>query len=400
MEKSKKIYQTCMLIIVVAIVTFLVTTAWLYNKTGVQPNNSATTQIFDSDFTKKIYSLKQIMNSEYLSEIKEEDLIEGAIKGYVDGLGDQYTQYFTKKEMDEFKTETSGNYVGIGIYMIQNAKDNTIVVLTPIENSPAEEAGLLTGDIIKKVDDVEYTGEDLEKAALYIKGEQGTKVKLEIERNKEILTFEVERKKIDLYPVKAEILDNKIGYISIESFDQDCSKEFKDKYKELHKQGIRGLIIDLRNNGGGIVDEVLEIADYALEKGKTIMTAKGKADKEKVEKSKQDPIIHVPIVVLVNESSASASEILAAALQENGKATLVGETTFGKGLIQELISLSDGSGIKITIAEYYTPNNHKINKQGVTPNIEIELPKEVINFKKERESDTQLKEAMKVLNQF
>ena len=170
-----------------------------------------------------------------------EKVIDGAIKGYVDGLGDEYTEYFTKKEMDEFKTETEGSYVGIGIYMFQNTKDNTVVILTPIENSPAEKAGILPGDIIRKVDDVEYTAEDFEKISTYIKGKEGTTVKLEIERDGRNLTFEVERKSIDLYPIKSEVLEGNIGYIKISSFDEDCAKEFKDVYTELGKKNIKSL---------------------------------------------------------------------------------------------------------------------------------------------------------------
>lgn len=399
MNKSKKIYRLIMLIVVVAITTFLLTTAWIYKRGGLQPTYLSTSQVLNLEFTKKIFALKQIIDSEYLSEIKEEDLVDGAIKGYVTGVGDPYTEYFTKKEMDAFKTETNGNYVGIGIYMFQNQKENVIMVLTPVEGSPAEKAGILPGDIIKKVDDIEYTGEDLEKVATHIKGEEGTKVKLTIQREEEELTFEVERKNIDLYPVKAEILENNIGYIMIESFDEKCSTEFKEKYKELSKQNIKALIIDLRNNGGGIVDEALEIADTILEKGDIIITTKNKAGEEQVERSKHDPIIQLPIVILTNENTASASEILAAALKEHKKATVIGEKTYGKGLIQELITLTDGSGIKVTSAEYYTPNGNKINQIGITPDKEVGLSDEVINYKKEREKDTQLKEAITFLKQ-
>lgn len=397
MSKSKKIYRFIMLIVVVSITTFLLTTAWIYKKGGLQPNYLSTSQVLNSEFAKKIFALKQIIDSEYLSEMKEEDLVEGAIKGYVTGLGDPYTEYFTKKEMDAFKTETNGNYVGIGIYMFQNQKENVIMVLTTVEGSPAEKAGVLPGDIIKKVDDIEYTGEDLEKVATYIKGEEGTKVKLTIQREKEEITFEIERKKIDLYPVKAEVLEHNIGYIMIESFDEKCAAEFKEKYKELSKQNIQALILDLRNNGGGIVDEALEIADTILAKGDVIITTKNKDGEEQVEKSEHNPIIDLPIVVLTNENTASASEILAVALKEHKKATVIGEKTYGKGLIQELITLTDGSGIKVTCAEYYTPNGNRINQIGITPDKEISLPEDVVNYKKEREKDAQLQEAISFL---
>ena len=397
MNNSKKIYKSVMLIIVVAIVTFILTTVYTYNKIGTT-STYVNTQILSSDFVKKIYTLKKIMDSEYISDVNEEDLIDGAIKGYVDGLGDEYTQYFTEKEMAEFKTETEGNYVGIGIYMFQNAKDNTIVILTPIENSPAEKAGILPGDIIRKVDGVEYTAEDFDKIATYIKGKEGTTVKLEIERKGKELTFEVERKNIDLYPIKSEVLENNIGYISISSFDKDCAKDFKEVYNELNKSNIKSLIIDLRNNGGGIVDEALEIADYVLDKEDVILITKDRTGKEEIEKSIKKPIITVPIVILTNENTASSSEILTAALKEHEKATIVGEKTYGKGVIQELITLTDGSGIKITTEEYYTPNRNKINEVGITPDKEVALPETVTNsFNVERKNDTQLQESINVL---
>ena len=397
-EKLKKAYKAIMLIIVVALVTFVLTSVFMYNKLGTTSKYTSSLSGINTELLKKIYSLRTIIDSKYISEVNEKDLVNGAIKGYVEGLGDDYTQYFTKEEMEEFKTETEGNYVGIGIYMYQNTEDNTVVILTPIEGSPAEEAGILPGDIIKKVDGVEYTGEDFEKISTYIKGKEGSTVKLEIEREGKILDFEIERRKIDLYPIKSEVLENNIGYINITSFDEDSGKEFKNAYNELNKKGIKSLIIDLRNNGGGIVDEALEIADYILEKNATILITKDKNENEVIEKSTKKPIIKVPIVALVNENTASASEILTAALKENGKATVVGEKTYGKGVIQELITLSDGSGIKITTEEYYTPNRNKINEVGITPDKEVSLPETVTSsYNIERKFDTQLKEAIRIL---
>lgn len=284
--------------------------------------------------------------------------------------------------------------------MAKNTKDNNIIILTPIENSPAEKAGLLPGDIIKKIDDVAYTGEDFEKVSSYIKGKEGTTVKLEIERDGKEITFNIERKNIELYPIKSEVLENNIGYINIDSFDENTKEKFKDVYTELNKKNIKGLIIDLRNNGGGIVDDALEIADYALEKNKVMLVTKDKTQKEEIEKSKSKPIITQPIVLLVNENTASSSEILVAALKENNRATVVGETTYGKGVIQELITLSDGSGVKITIEEYYTPNKNKINGIGIKPDIEVHLPNGVGSiYNIERKDDTQLQEAIKVLSE-
>lgn len=395
-NKARNVYRTIMLIVVVALITFVLTTVFVYKKVGT--STSINIPGISTDLINKIYTVRKIIDDEYVSEIKEEDLVEGAVKGYVEGLGDEYTEYFTKSEMDEFKAEVQGNYVGIGIYMMQNTKENNIVILYPIEGSPAEKAGLKTGDIIKKVDDTEFTGEDFEKVSTYIKGKEGTKVKIEVERKGERLTFEVERKKIDLYPIKSEILQNNIGYIKVSSFDDDCAKEFKQTYNELNKSNkLKGLIIDLRNNGGGIVDEALDMADLILDKDKIELISTNKNGEEEIKKSKSNPVINVPIVVLVNGNTASASEIFAAALKENDKATIVGEKTYGKGVIQELISLRDGSGIKVTIEEYLTPNRNKINKVGITPDKEVTLPDTVTSiYNIEKTDDTQLQEAIKL----
>lgn len=397
--KIKKIYKTIMLIIVVALITFVTTTAFLYNKLGTSSSYiSLNIKGVSSQLIKKIQTVKTILDEKYISEMSEDDLINGAVKGYVAGTGDEYTVYFTKEEMEEFKTETEGNYVGIGIYMYLNTEDNTVVVLYPIENSPAEKVGILPGDVIKKVDGIEYTGDDFDEIATYIKGEEGTKVKIEVERDGKSLEFEVERKRVDLYPIKSEVLEGNVGYINISSFDSGCADEFKEKFNELNKNKLAGLIIDVRNNGGGIVREALQIADYALEKNDVILITKDKQGNKEIERSTKKPIIQIPIVVLTNEASASASEILVAALKENGKATVVGEKTYGKGVIQELLTLSDGSGIKITTEEYYTPNENKINKIGIEPDEKVSLPEDVSSsYNLERKYDTQLQKAIEIL---
>ncbi len=397
MSKEKKIYRTIMLIIVVALVTFILTTCVMSNNT-YKKDGSYTNISENLKLNTKLNTIKKIINEDFLGEVDETKLTEAAIKGYVEGLDDEYTEYFTKEEMEEFKTETEGNYVGIGIYMLKNTKDNNIIVLSAIKGSPAEEAGLKTGDIIKKVNDKEYTAEEFEKIASDIKGKAGSKVKLEIQRGEETLIFEIERKKIELYPIESEVLENDIGYINISSFCEDCSSKFKENYDKLKKKNIKSLVIDLRNNGGGIVDEALEILDFILDKDSIMLITANKKGEEKIEKAKKKPTIEVPIVVLVNENTASSSEIFAAALKENNKAKIIGTKTYGKGVIQESITLSDGSGIKITTEEYYTPNRNKINKIGITPDIEVDLEEKTKNITEiSRDQDTQLKKAIETL---
>ena len=284
---------------------------------------------------------------------------------------------------------------------ISSYRSRTMKVLKDDVKTPtkiAEEAGIFPGDIIKKINGVEYTGEDMTAAANNIKGEEGSTVTLEIQRGQEIKTFEIKRKKITTNPVISEKLDSNIGYLEVTSFDEDTAQNFKAKYEELKSQGITSLIIDLRNNGGGLVDQALQIADYIVPKGKDLLVTVDKDKNEKVEKSEEDVLIDMPIVVLVNENSASSSEILAGALKDLNEATIVGTTTYGKGVIQQLLTLRNGAGLKVTVEEYYTPNRTKINGVGIEPNEKVELPETVSNhLLVQRDQDTQLQKAIEIL---
>lgn len=398
-KSAQRIYKTIMLIIIVIITTSLITAFATYQY--LRNNVLAIRKGNNTSFEGLEYTLSQFrteLENKYIGEINDEELIDGALKGYVNALGDPYTTYYTKEEMKEIMEETNGNFVGIGIYMTENIKENVIMVIKPIENSPAEKAGILPGDIITKINDVEYTGDKLEEASNKIRGEEGTKVKLEIYRNGETKEFEITRKKVVISHITTKVLEDNIGYIAISDFDGDCANEFKTKYKELEKKGITKLIIDIRNNGGGIVDKSLEIANTMIEKGSTLLITKDKKNNEDITKATENPIINMPVVVLTNEYSASASEILAGALKDNNKATLVGTKTYGKGIIQELNKLSDGSGLKVTVSEYYTPNHTAINKIGITPDVEVELSDETkkqLNL--EEKDDNQLQKAIEIL---
>ena len=403
MEKrnSQQVYKTIMLIIITVLITALVTTIVIYNfviksgKIAIKSEDNSSL----SGLEATLASFRSVLEEKYMGEIDDEALIEGAIKGYVSALGDPYTTYYTKEEMDELMEETTGNYVGIGIYMTLDIDNNAIYVVKPMEDSPAEEAGIQAGDLIIKVDGKEYSGEELDQASNAIKGEEGTTVKLEILRDGETKELEVERRKIVVSHIVEKKFDN-IGYLLIEDFDGGCAKEFEEKYKELESQGIDRLIIDLRNNGGGVVDEAVSIADMLLDKDDTILITKDKKGNEEITKSEHNPTITMPVVVLTNGYSASASEILVGALQDNERATIVGTKTYGKGVIQEVDRLNDGSGLKITIEEYYTPNKNEINKVGIEPDEEIDLSDEV----KEQgtytdEEDNQLQKAIEIIKE-
>lgn len=304
-----------------------------------------------------------------------------------------------KKKCGEFSADVIGNFAGIGIYLTKDTEKNAVVVISPIKDTPAHKAGILPGDIITKVDDVTYTGEQLTEASNKIKGEIGTTVKLEILRDGKMLTFEVKRENIKVNHVDGKVIENtNIGYIEFNTFDEGCADEFKAKFEELKGKGITSLIIDIRNNGGGLVNEALEIADYIVDKDSTVLITTDKNNNEEITKAKEDPIINMPIIVLTNKSTASASEILAGALKDNKKATIVGETTYGKGVIQELLTLVDGSGLKITTNEYFTPNRNKINKVGITPDVEVKLDEKLEEtLVIEEKDDNQLQKAIEMM---
>ena len=402
MEEPKKFktYKIIMLVILVAFITFLITSIGMYQyftNDGFGKSLVAKSKE-NEELVETLDNYRRIIDKYYLGEIDEEKLKEGAIAGYIEGLGDEYTEYISKEDMEDYMADTTGNFVGVGIYMVEDTEANKIMVLAPIKGSPAEKAGIQPGDYIISVDGVTYTGEQMTEASNNIKGEEGSKVKIQILRDDETLEFELTRENIKVNPVEGEVLENNIGYIEFSSFDDGTAEEFKTKFQELEAQGIKSLIIDLRNNGGGIVDEALEIANYILEKDSVILYEVDKDNNETVEKTTDDPIINMPIVVLTNENTASSSEILAGALKDHKKATIVGEKTYGKGVIQQLLTLPDGSGLKITSEKYLTPNRTEINKVGIEPDEKVELPESITNvLNVEKNDDTQLQKAIEIL---
>lgn len=398
-NKKQRIYRTIMLIIITVFITFLMTATFMYNIVLKDQNiKYVTVTGGESNIATILASFRKIIDQNYLGEVDEKSLLEGAIKGYVAGLKDPYTEYFTKEELADYTEDALGNFTGIGIYMVKDTEKNVITVLTPIEGTPAEQAGIKPGDIITKVDGVSYTAETMSEASAKIKGEPGTTVKLEVLRDSQLLEIEVKRGNIKVYHVKSEKLENNIGYLKLTTFDEGCAEEFKNKYNELKEQGITSLIVDLRNNGGGIVEEATDIADMFLEKGKDILIIKDKKGNEKVTKSEKDPIITIPTIILTNDKTASASEILAGALKDHERAKIVGTKTYGKGVIQVLKQFTDGSGIKITTSEYFTPNHTKINKIGIEPDVTVELPEDLQdNLSVERDKDKPLQKAIELL---
>ena len=398
-DKKNNIYKIIMVIIVTMLVTFLITSVVFYNyymKTDNGNIEALTKYISVSDSTtvleKKIEILKKYLEKDYIGELDEEKMLEAALKGYVAGLGDKYTEYLTNDELEDLMVSVNGNYVGIGIYMTKN-DDGDILVLLPIEGSPAEEANLQTGDIIKKVDGKECNGLELTDVSNMVKGEEGTKVNLEILRDNKTFSIDVERRKVEIKYIESKVLDGNIGYIEMLGFEENCTAKFKEELEKLKKQNINSLIIDLRENGGGLVTEAISMSELFVPMGDVILKTYDKNNIETVTKSTNPSAEKMKVVVLVNENSASATEIFAAAIQDNEAGTIIGTTTYGKGIMQEVEPLAIGGALKVTIEEFRTPKGNKIHEVGITPDIEVENEK----LTTEEAQDKQLQTAINFL---
>ena len=343
---------------------------------------------------KKLEKVLSVLDEEFLFEYDEEKLEEAAIRGLLDGLEEPYTSYFNVDETKEFLTETEGEYEGVGMYLSVDTLRNLPIVLLPIKNSPAEEAGILPGDYILEIDGKDVTAASLEEVAASVKGEADSTVTVKFRRyssETEYTEFEktLKRRKVELYPFEYEVMNDNIAYIKFESFDEKAADNFEKALKEMSKTNdIKGLIIDVRNNPGGLLTTAGEIIDSLLPNGVITYTVDKKGEKDYMYSDSK--ALNLPIVVITNENSASASEIMAAAIQDSANGCTVGTTTYGKGLVQKFKSLGDGTYIKLTIAEYFSPKGNKINEIGVIPNHEV-----LDNT--ETEADEQLEKALEVI---
>ena len=324
-------------------------------------------------------------------------------RGYMYSLNDPYSVYYDKDEYTSLNEENSGTYCGIGVQVSQNVYTGIITAVKVFKDSPAQEAGMLPGDILYKVEDIEATGEDLSLLVSdHIRGEEGTKVHLTVYRQStdEYVEMDVERRMVENPTVEYEMVENKAGYISLSSFEEVSSEQFKKAVDDLTAQGMEKLIVDLRNNGGGVVQAAKEIADYLLPDGKTIVSFKGKGIDDSTYSSDDGHEVDVPIVLLVNGESASASEVLTGALKDNNWATIIGEKTFGKGIAQGVFNLPDGSGLKLTTAYYYTPSGECIHKLGIEPDVTVALAEDLKSkIEIPKDEDNQLQTALEVFGE-
>ena len=336
------------------------------------------------------------LESTYYEEIDVDELYDGALKGFVDGLGDPYTVYFTAEEYTSFTEGIDGTYEGIGAYVGYGETREELLITSPMEGSPSEAAGLKPGDRVIKVDDVEVSGMTLEELVKLIKGPQGTEVLLTIMRDYDMMEFTVVRDQIVVPTVSHKMLEDQIGYLRISGFDRVTYDQFMEAFEDLKAQDMQGMILDLRYNGGGLTNIVSAIADELLPEG-VIYYTEDKNGEGFVSESDEEHQFDKPLVVLVNEGSASASEILAGAIKDHERGTLVGTQTFGKGLVQTSMFLDDGSALKITIARYFTPDGNFINKVGITPDVISEIPEVEDVSTLPEDWDPQLDEALDVM---
>lgn len=350
--------------------------------------------IISSDTETKLSYLKKLIDETYLHDVKEKDLNEGIYKGYVEGLGDQYSAYYDKKETKELSESLDGSFSGIGAVMTQDASSGVITITQVYDDSPAKKAGIKAGDILYRVEEKTVTGKDLDKVVSWIKGKKGTKVNLTLLRgtNSDKIKVTATRDVINVETVKYKVLENQIGYISISEFDSVTGAQFAKALKQLQKKNIEGLVVDLRNDPGGSLSTVCDILDSILPKGLIVYT-KDKNGKKEEYTSDEKHRLNLPMSVLVNGQSASASEIFAGAVQDYGKAEIIGTQTYGKGVVQNLFDLKDGTCVKLTTSEYFTPKGRNIDGKGITPDVKIEYKYNA----KDPKADNQLDKAVSVV---
>ena len=344
----------------------------------------------------KVTMLDRYIDKYFLNGTEELQMTEGIYKGYLESLEDPYSVYYTQKEYQDLLETTTGTYCGIGAVVSQSVDTGVITIVEPYEGSPAAEAGLLPGDIVYKVEGEEVTGKDLTQVVAKMKGEEGTDVNITVYRSttNKYIDVTITRRQIEIETIDYEMLDNSIGYIEVTSFDGVTAEQFRSALDDLEAQGQKGLIIDLRDNGGGRLDIVIDMLDRMLPEGVLVSTKtrEGKGvtyestDKEKFEK---------PLVVLMNGNSASASEVFAGAIQDYEAGTLVGTQSFGKGIVQTIFDLKDGSAVKLTTSEYFTPKGRNIHGDGLEPDVEVELDEELLTqLTIEKADDNQLQTAI------
>jgi len=354
----------------------------------------------EDDIYKKIDLFSEVLdkiNKEYVEEVNQSEAMDAAINGVLQFL-DPYSAYMSPESFQNMQTETSGEFGGLGIEV--GMEHGVVKVISPIDNSPASKVGVKAGDYIVKIDDIQVQGKSLTEAVELMRGPVGTDIEITVRRRgeKKALTFIITRDIIKVASVKSKIIDDKTGYLRLTSFNENSSNQIKDNIKKFNKNGkVENYILDLRNNPGGLLSQAIKISDFFLDNGEIVSTkGKKKYENKKWFAKKGDILNKNTMIVLINYGSASASEIVAGALQDHKRAILVGESTYGKGSVQSIIPLKNNGAIRLTVSKYYLPSGKSISEVGVTPDIEV--LENTDDFKLYTETDNQLNYALKLLN--
>ena len=359
------------------------------------PKGSA---LSDTKTVQKLNYLESLINEEYLEEKEEDSLREGLYAGLMSGLNDPYSTYYTAEQYKELNTSNEGSYVGIGA-VLQKDKDGGAKIVQLYEGGSGEQAGLKKGDVLKAIDGEDVTEKETSDIASMIRESDKDSVTLTIQRDEETKEIKVEIRDVEIQTVSHEMLDDETGYIRISEFSEVTSNQYKKAFEDLQDKGMKKLVVDLRDNPGGLLTAVCDVLRQILPEGLIVYTEdkNGKKEEEKCDGKSE---LAMPLAVLVNGGSASASEIFAGAVKDYGIGTIVGTTTYGKGVVQTIQPLSDGSAVKITIAKYFTPKGNDINKKGIAPDVEAELSEDSTDWTElTHEEDTQLQAALKEIRQ-
>lgn len=365
------------------------------------PSTEPAADIDQDAVSMKIEKIKGVLEKYYMGDIDYDKAMEGIYAGMINSLGDPYTVYFSAEQYQEFSLTTNGNYAGVGSTVTTNS-DGNVEFVKPFKNGPAYNAGILPGDILCEIDGENALGEEIDSVVAKIRGEAGTSVNIKIYRPKdsEYYNMTVVRDNVEEPTIEYEMLEGDIGYILCTEFDKVTEKQYLDAVDELTVQGMKALIIDLRDNPGGMLTTVTSMLDRILPKGKLLIYMEDKNGKREEYFSQSSKTVDVPIAVLINGNSASASEVFAGCLQDYGVATLIGTKSFGKGIVQSLIPLGDGSAIKVTTSKYFSPLGRNIHGVGFEPDIKVELDKELKTMIEiPKDQDNQLQTAVNFLKE-
>ncbi|MCR4955747.1 MAG: S41 family peptidase [Lachnospiraceae bacterium] len=366
--------------------------------TSYKMDSEAAEDVISSGAQTKLAEVISALSKYYYKDLDSDKMVEGLYAGVVDSLGDKYTAYFTKEEYQDYVQGTQGTYQGIGILLTQDKNTGVISISRVYKGTPAEEAGLKAGDEFVSADGYKAENTDITEFATHVKGDAGSKVKIVIKRDGKEKTYNIKRKTVEMPTVNYQMLKDNVGYIQITEFDQVTTEQFNKAISDLKSQNMKSLIVDLRDNPGGMVTTVTDILDQLLPKGVLVYTKDKEGNKKEYKSDSRE--LGLPMAVLVNENSASAAEIFAGAVKDYGYGTLIGTKTYGKGIVQVLLPLSDGSAIKVTTARYFTPKGNYIHEKGIEPDIELEYKYE---NKKDKTynimHDNQVKKALKVLKE-